>query len=264
MAIYYSMNKDELLGSSQQKLIDIDLMFRNWSLTFQYTKYFTQFRCTADLITGLHAEPLTEQGLKNLVRDIKSVTISIKNYIITEVTAYMAGYKATDACLNRARQFYNQRSFVVPVQHVKIWSFPISATLTGIRTSLNALLSHVTDLCLLFPKDARATTFFENPYIQNMQQTTCCRNFQDMQMSTLDQQFFFLQLNASNLDLIFETTDEYEDALTTQRNRATRRLNLHTDFTSFLITSLCERNGNGVLTFDGLDSQNQNISVELG
>ncbi|KAA6400737.1 MAG: hypothetical protein EZS28_003740 [Streblomastix strix] len=42
MAKYYAMNKDKLLGSSQQKLMDIDLMFRNWSLTFQYTKQFTQ------------------------------------------------------------------------------------------------------------------------------------------------------------------------------------------------------------------------------
>ncbi|KAA6396953.1 MAG: hypothetical protein EZS28_007521 [Streblomastix strix] len=48
---YYTMNKDEILGSSQQKLMDIDLMFRNWNLKFQYTKQFTQLGCTADLIT---------------------------------------------------------------------------------------------------------------------------------------------------------------------------------------------------------------------
>ncbi|KAA6353442.1 MAG: hypothetical protein EZS28_051031, partial [Streblomastix strix] len=119
MAKYYTMNKDELLGCSQQKLMDIDLMFRNWSLTFQYTKQFTQLGCIADLITGLHAEPLSESGLKNLICDIKLVTISIKNYVITEVTANMAGYKATDSCLNRVRQFYNQRPFVVPAQRVE-------------------------------------------------------------------------------------------------------------------------------------------------
>ncbi|KAA6389275.1 MAG: hypothetical protein EZS28_015198, partial [Streblomastix strix] len=119
MAKYYTMNKDELLGSSLQKLMDIDLMFRNWSLTFQYTKQFTQLGFTADLITGLHAELLTESGLKNLICDIKPVTISIKNYVITEVTANMAGYKATDACLNRVRQFYSQRPFVVPAQRVE-------------------------------------------------------------------------------------------------------------------------------------------------
>ncbi|KAA6382225.1 MAG: hypothetical protein EZS28_022249 [Streblomastix strix] len=263
MAKYYTMNKDELLGSSQQKLMDIDLMFRNWSLTFQYTKQFAQLGCAADLITGLHAETLTESGLMNLICDIKPVTISIKNYVITEVTANMTGYKATDACLYRVRQFYSQRLFVVPAQRVEVWPFPTSATLTGIRTSQNIPLSHVTDLCLLFPKDVRAMTCFENPCNQNMQVTTFGRNFPDMPMNQLDQQFFQLQLNASNFDLLFEATDEFEDALTTLRNTATRRLNPHTDLTSFLITLQCERNSNGALIFDGLDSKNQNTSVEL-
>ncbi|KAA6379341.1 MAG: hypothetical protein EZS28_025133 [Streblomastix strix] len=136
------------------------------------------------MITGLHAEPLNESGLKNLVCDIKPVTMSIKNYVITEVTANMAGYKATDACLNRVRQFYCQRTFVVPAQRVEIWPFPTSATLTGIQTSQNIPLSHVTDFCHLFPKNARATTCFENPCYQNMQITTFGRNFPDMPMNT--------------------------------------------------------------------------------
>ncbi|KAA6396952.1 MAG: hypothetical protein EZS28_007520 [Streblomastix strix] len=125
----------------------------------------------------------------------------------------MVGYKATDACL-------------------------IRATLTGIRTSQNIPLSLVTDICLLFLKDARATTCFENPCYQNMQITTYGH-------------------------LLFEANDEFEDALTTIRNTTTQRLSPHTDLTSFLITVQCERNSNGALTFDGLDTQNQNISVEL-
>ncbi|KAA6360417.1 MAG: hypothetical protein EZS28_044056 [Streblomastix strix] len=82
-------------------------------------------------------------------------------------------------------------------------------------------------------------------------------------MNTLDQQFFQLQLNASNLNLLFEAYDVYEDASTTPRNTATRRLYPHTDLTSFLITLQCERNSNEALTFDGQDTQNQNTSVEL-
>ncbi|KAA6388439.1 MAG: hypothetical protein EZS28_016035 [Streblomastix strix] len=263
MAKCYTMNKYELLGSSQQKLMGFDLMLKNWSLTFQYIKQFTQLECAADLVTGLHAELLTESGLKNLVCDIKPVTMSLKNYVITEVTANMAGYEATDACFYRVRQFYSQRPFVVPAQRVEIWPFQTSATLTEIRTSQNIHVSHISDFCLLFPKDAKATTCFENPSFQNMQITTCGRNFQDMPMNTLDQQFFQLQLNASNLDLLFEATDEFEDALTTPRNAVTRTCNPHTDLINFLMTLQCKRNSNGALTFDGLDTQNQNVSVEL-
>ncbi|KAA6401326.1 MAG: hypothetical protein EZS28_003150 [Streblomastix strix] len=69
--------------------MDIDLMLRKWSLSFKYIKQFTQLGCIVDLITGLRTEPLTESGLKNLVCDIKPVTMSIKNYVITEVTANM-------------------------------------------------------------------------------------------------------------------------------------------------------------------------------
>ncbi|KAA6363506.1 MAG: hypothetical protein EZS28_040967 [Streblomastix strix] len=98
---YFILNKDELLGSSQQKVMDSDLMLRNWSLTFCYTKQFTQFGCTAGYITGLHAEPLTESGLKNLLCDIKPITISIKNYVIKEVTADVGCFGATAACLTR-------------------------------------------------------------------------------------------------------------------------------------------------------------------
>ncbi|KAA6391211.1 MAG: hypothetical protein EZS28_013263 [Streblomastix strix] len=200
MAEYFIANKDEILSSSLQKLMDIDLMIRNWSLKFQYTKQFTQFGFIADLITGLHTEPLTEPGMKNLVCDIEPVTMSIKNYVKIEVTANIAGYKATNACFNRVRQFYNQRPFVVPAQRTEIKPFPTSTTQMGIPTSQNISLSHVTDFCLLIQKDARATTCLENPCYQNMQITTSLQ---------------------------------------------------------------CEWNINGALTFDGLDTQNQNTSVEL-
>ncbi|KAA6402987.1 MAG: hypothetical protein EZS28_001492 [Streblomastix strix] len=262
-AKYYTMNKTDLMASGPDKLKNIDLLFRNWSLGYQYTKQFTQMGCTADLITKISIEQTTDSGLKNLMCSSTPVTLSIKNYVVTEVTANMSGYKATNDCLQRVREFNANRPFVVNSQRVETWSFPTSATTTGIRTSQNIPLSHVTDLCLLFPKDARATTCYENPCYHNMQVTTCGRNFPDMPLNILDQQFFQIQLNVSNLDLLFEATDEFEDALTTPRNTASRRLNPHTDLTSFMITLQCERNSNGALTFDGLDTNNQNVSVEL-
>ncbi|KAA6359744.1 MAG: hypothetical protein EZS28_044729 [Streblomastix strix] len=251
------------MASGPDKLKNIDLLFRNWSLGYQYTKQFIQMGCTADLITKISIEQITDNRLKNLMCSITPVTLSKKNYVVTEVTANMSGYKATNDCLQRVREFYANRPFVVPSQRVEAWSFPTSATIIGIRTSQNIPLSHVTDLCLLFPKDARATTCYENPCYHNMQVTTCGRNFLVMPMNTLDQQFFQMQLNASNLDLLFEATDEFDDALTTPRNTALRRLNPHTDLTSFMITLQCERNNNGALTFDGLNTNNQNVSVEL-
>ncbi|KAA6379778.1 MAG: hypothetical protein EZS28_024695 [Streblomastix strix] len=194
---------------------------------------------------------------------ITPVILAIKKFVETEMTANMSGYNAIDDSLQRVREFYVNRPFVVPSQRVETWSFPTSATATGIRTSQNIPLSNVTYLCLQFPKNAGATTCYDNLCFDNMQVTTCGRNFPDIPMNALDQQIFQMQLNASNLDLLFEATDEFEEALTTLWNTASRRLNPHTDLTSFIITLQCERNSNGALTFDRLYTQNQNESMEL-
>ncbi|KAA6390308.1 MAG: hypothetical protein EZS28_014166 [Streblomastix strix] len=224
LAKFYTIYKDQLLSSDQNKLKNIDLFFRNW--------------CTADLITGIRVEELNPSGLKNLVCDIKPVTVA----------ANTSGYKASDACFNRS---------------IESWAFSSAAALTRLRTSQNIPLSHVTEQCLIFPKDPRCIICFENPCYQNMQVRTLGRNFPDFPMNILNEQFFTIQLAANNFDNIFEATDEYEDSLATPRGSATRRYNSNADITSFFITLQCEHNSNGALTFDGLDTQNQNTSVEL-
>ncbi|KAA6353742.1 MAG: hypothetical protein EZS28_050732, partial [Streblomastix strix] len=45
-------------------------------------------------------------------------------------------------------------SFVVPAQRIESWVFPSAASSAGIKTTQNIPHSHVTDMCLLFPKDA--------------------------------------------------------------------------------------------------------------
>ncbi|KAA6391366.1 MAG: hypothetical protein EZS28_013106 [Streblomastix strix] len=214
MAKYYTMNKTDLMASDPDKLKNINLLFRNWSLGYQYTKKFTQMGCIADLITKISFEQITNNGLKNLICNISLVTLSIKSNVITEVTANMNGYKAADNRLQRIRELFANRPYVVTIQRVE----------------------------------------------------ACCnmlKKFPDMAMNTLDQQFFQMELNASNLDLLFEAIDEFEEALTTSTSTASKSLKLRTDLTSFLITLQCERNSNGALTFDRLNSQNQNVSVEL-
>ncbi|KAA6361475.1 MAG: hypothetical protein EZS28_042998 [Streblomastix strix] len=149
---YYTMNKDELFSSGQQKLMDFDLFFHNWSLSFQYTKQFIQLGCTADLITSIRSEYLTPSGSKNLVCDIAPVTVSIKNYVVIEVTANIAGYKAIDACFSRVRDLFSTKAYVVPAQKVEIWPFPTSATLTGVRTSEKYSINTCYRLCVIIPQ----------------------------------------------------------------------------------------------------------------
>ncbi|KAA6400523.1 MAG: hypothetical protein EZS28_003945 [Streblomastix strix] len=242
---------------------DIDLFFRNWSLTFQYTNMYTQIGCTAHLVTGIRAEELTPSRLKNLVCAIKPVTVSVRSYVIEAITANMCGYKASETCLNRVHQFYQNHPFVVPAQRIESLVFPSAASSAGIKTTQNIPLSHVTDMCLLFPKDARHVTCYENPCYFDMYINTMNRNFPNFPMNTLNEQFFTMQLQANNDDNIFEECDEYEESLATPRANNTRRYNSVSDYTSFFITIQCKRNSNGALSFDGLDSKNQNTAIEL-
>ncbi|KAA6375079.1 MAG: hypothetical protein EZS28_029394 [Streblomastix strix] len=220
-------------------------------------------RCIADLITKISIEQRTDSGLKNQIYNISPVTLSIKNYVVTEETANICSYKATDDCLQKIWELFANRPFVKSTQRVEAQSFPTSTTTTGMITSQNIPLPYVTDLFQLFPKDARATICYVNPSYHYMYVTTCGRNFPDMPMNTLDQQFFQMQLNANNLDLLFEATYQFEDALKTVRNTASRRLNIYIDLTSFRIIFQYEMNSNGALIFDGLDTNNQNVSIKL-
>ncbi|KAA6378497.1 MAG: hypothetical protein EZS28_025974 [Streblomastix strix] len=138
MAKYYTMNKTDLIASGPDKLKNIDLLFRDWT----------------DLITTTNFEQITNSRLKNLMCSISPVILTIKNYVVIELTANMSGYVATYDCQYRVRDFCANRPFVVPTQRVETWSFLTSATTVGIRTSQKISLSHVTDLCLLFPKEA--------------------------------------------------------------------------------------------------------------
>ncbi|KAA6364231.1 MAG: hypothetical protein EZS28_040242 [Streblomastix strix] len=127
-------------------------------------------------------------------------------------------------------------------------------------TSVRTILAE--PICLIFPKDPRQTTCFENPCYQNMMINTLGRNFLDFPMNTLNEQFFTMQLATNNLDSTFEATYEYQDSLATSRGSATRRYNPNTDITSFIITIQFEHNSNGELTFDGSDTKNKNTSIE--
>ncbi|KAA6403302.1 MAG: hypothetical protein EZS28_001174 [Streblomastix strix] len=235
---------NELLSSGQNKLKDTDLFFRNWFLTFQYTNMYTQIECTADLITGIRAEELIPSGLNNLVCDIKPVTVSVRNYIKETITTNICGYRASETCPNCVRQFYQNSPFVVPAQLIESWVFPSAASQAGIKTAQNIPLSHITNMCILFPNDAG-------------------RNFPDFPMNALNEQSFTMQLQANILVNIFEACDQYKNSLATPRANKTRRYNAVSDYTSFLITIQYERNSNGALTFDELDSKIQNIPVEL-
>jgi len=179
-------------------------------------------------------------------------------------SATICGYRVTREALARLHDYFTSKPFVIPSQRVETKTFQTAATPSGFQQcQTNIPLNHVTNLVLLFPKNSRQITCFENPMLNNLQLSVGNRNFPEKPLNTMDQQFFQMMLNASDLDALFECTDEYEDSLTVPRADGESIHIPQTDLTSFAITLQAERSGGPGVYFDGLHSNGENRAIEL-
>jgi len=166
--------------------------------------------------------------------------------------------------LERERQKYETEPFVIPAQRIDISSFPNGATSTSLKTSQNIALRRVTDFMIYFPKLAQQITCWENPMLQNLHLNTMGHNYPEKSVKTIDPNFIQMQLQAADLSSFgLEATDEFENSLTVPRSGEEVIYVPHTDLTSFVITIPVERSSGAGIYFDGLDTNGQNVSVEL-
>ncbi len=182
----------------------------------------------------------------------------------TRCSATLCGYRVEAQAFDRLREYFLDKPFVIPSQRVETKTFQTAATSSGFQQcQTNIPLNHVTDLVLLFPKTSRQITCFENPMYTGLQLSVGNRNFPEKPLNLMDQQFFQMMLNASDLDALFECTDEYEDSLTVPRADAETIHIPQKDLTSFAVTLQAERSGGPGIYFDGLHSNGENQAIEL-
>ncbi|KAA6392911.1 MAG: hypothetical protein EZS28_011559 [Streblomastix strix] len=112
--------------------MDIDLVFRNWSLTFQYTKQFTQLGCTADLITGLHAEPLAECRIE--YADAPTIFSSLNSFVYCRLISFVVADLLKPLCHNKNSVPFGNCFFSLSI-HQYIASFRLSFLLSVSYTS---------------------------------------------------------------------------------------------------------------------------------
>ncbi len=190
--------------------------------------------------------------------------ITMPNYTINRCNCIIRGFKMDKSALEAERVRYETEPFVVPAQRIDISTFPTGATSTELKTSQNIALRRVTDFMITFPKYPQQITCWENPMLQNLHLNTCGYNFPEKSVSTISPNFIQMQLQAADLaSFNLEATDEFENSLTTPRATSTVRLSPDTDLTSFVITIPVERSSGAGIYFDGLDTNGQNVSVEL-
>ena len=157
-----------------------------------------------------------------------------------------------------------KEGIVIPTQYLTYDSFPDSAKERGIKSTVRATLSNVTNISVVFPKHANDITVMENPMYENLQLRIDNKPFPDKTLSTIGAEFLQMQLIASDLDGPIKCTQEFEDSYTQAKNATdgTRYKNTLRDATRFMWNLQLERNGGGYF-FDGYESFGRNIPIEI-
>ena len=248
-------------GTLSENLRKIDEFVKDIPTNPAYDRGFFQFGTTARLSTILEEnsddEIVWDQGTRQIM-------ISMPSYTVDRCTCVIRGFAMKRDALERERQKYETEPFVIPAQRIDISSFPNGATSTSLKTSQNIALRRVTDFMIYFPKLAQQITCWENPMLQNLHLNTMGHNYPEKSVKTIDPNFIQMQLQAADLSSFgLEATDEFENSLTVPRSGEGVIYVPHTDLTSFVITIPVERSSGAGIYFDGLDTNGQNVSVEL-
>jgi hypothetical protein len=129
---------------------------------------------------------------------------------------------------------------------------------------MNTVLIHVKEAIALFPTSAYDLTVFRNHQYKNLQLNFMDRNYPEQPVDSLSPELLRMELEASNLDAILESTDEYEksyaiEACSTKPNRK----GTYSDGTSFMFLVPCERPNTNLYFSDGIDSGSSSVNVKI-
>ena len=207
---------------------------------------------------------IVDEG-KTTITDFGSgeVKLSCNNLSITELSSHMCGFGVCQQSLTEIMDVLKE-GIVIPTQYLTYDSFPDSAKERGIKSTVRATLSNVTNISVVFPKHANDITVMENPMYENLQLRIDNKPFPDKTLSTIGAEFLQMQLIASDLDGPIKCTQEFEDSYTQAKNATdgTRYKNTLRDATRFMWNLQLERNGGGYF-FDGYESFGRNIPIEI-
>jgi hypothetical protein len=234
----------------------------NYPLSFTATG--NNFALSTDAITALKAGgEITYSYIPN------RITVNCNSMRITQLKSCMFGFGIANSSKQSIRSFFATPRYM-PSQQLDFYSFPHQPSTTGIQSSLNAPLFNASMISFMFPKRTQDRTCFDNPqYV--IQATVNGKNYPDESVSTVGPRFFQQQLVASDLDGPIEPTTEYVESLSEVRNvgvidehdsKGPRIYNFPWDTTSFMFNVQLER-ANAGYCFDGVDSDGQNVSIQL-
>jgi hypothetical protein len=240
--------------------VDLSCIFSN-NVSAMIKHGFTQINNAATIANKMVKE--TKNDIDTITFDKSSCLLQCTGMTITSLKSNMYGFNVNSAALNKISQIFSTPQ-IIPSQQLDYNAFPISATAAGIQSTINMPVSNTTCISIMFPKHDNDYTVFENPVYNNLQLTINGRNIPDEVVSSQGARFLQQQLIASDLAGGLECTQEFENSIVMVKNAddGTRYSNALSDATSFMWNVQCERNNAGY-TFDGIDSNGQNIPIQL-
>ena len=243
--------------------IGVDITSGNLSSMFKHA--FTQINNSAQIINNftIASSQVGSETINKATAAKGSCLLQCTGMSIQSLKSNMYGFNVSSESMNKIYDIFRTPQYI-PSQYLEYNAFPIAATAAGIQSTINMPVSNVSCISIMFPKHDNDYTVFENPIYDNMQLTVNGRNLPDEVVSTQGARFLQYQLIASDLSGGLECTKEYEDSIVMAKNTSdgTRYANTLSDGTSFMFNVQCERNNAGY-TFDGFDSEGQNIPIQL-
>ena len=243
--------------------IGVDITSGNLSSMFKHA--FTQINNSAQIINNftITSSTVGSETINKATAAKGSCLLQCTGMSIQSLKSNMYGFNVSSESMNKIYDIFRTPQYI-PSQYLEYNAFPIAATAAGIQSTINMPVSNVSCISIMFPKHDNDYTVFENPIYDNMQLTVNGRNLPDEVVSTQGARFLQYQLIASDLSGGLECTKEYEDSIVMAKNTSdgTRYANTLSDGTSFMFNVQCERNNAGY-TFDGFDSEGQNIPIQL-
>ena len=233
------------------------------NLSAMFKHGFTQINNSAEIIRAFTEGASGVEGIAQITADKGAATLICSGMEIRSLKSNMYGFNVTSESLSRIASLFATPQ-IIPSQQLDYNAFPIAATQAGIQSTINMPVTNTTCISIMFPKHDNDYTVFENPIYSNLQLTVNGKNMPDEVVSSQGARFLQQQLIASDLSGGLECTKEFEDSIVMTKNTSAgnRYHNTLSDGTSFMWNVQCERNNAGY-TFDGIDSQGQNIPIQI-
>ena len=233
------------------------------NLSSMFKHSFTQINNAAEIINSFTEVPSGVEGVPKVNVGKGSCNLICTGMEIRSLKSNMYGFNVKSATLEKIAQLFSTPQ-IIPSQQLDYNAFPIAATSAGIQSTINMPVCNCTCISIMFPKYDNDYTVFENPIYNNLQLTINGKNMPDEVVSSQGARFLQHQLIAGDLSGGLECTKEFEDSIVMSKNDGggNRYANCLSDGSSFMWNVQCERNNAGY-TFDGIDSQGQNIPIQI-